>query len=230
MSSEDTTTPVVDKQEDASAKNSPEVGKKNSFWSKVAKTFELSEWGKKVSELRDIWGWSMLIPLILGFLLATVLVYTGQLPDYIIANKYKESLIDIGQKPSKIEKNILEQEPDWLQPYTHWLEREADYLKQAGTIKGYIICPVISQALTASPKFDWVIKAAPSFQLSGRAFRVTKEGLLEPLKLTKIDFATNRFTATRLRDGDKLLAILTISGEKDAPSGECKDFFQFAIE
>src|ERR1700730_9181322 len=126
-----------------------------------------------------------------------------------------------GARPSSIDTEPLKPLPEFLEPYYRWLEQEGDRMQGQNLIKGYTLCPVISKPLSSAPQFGWKLKASPGFELSGWAFRETKDNAFEPLRSIQTDAGSSLFKVLGCTDGDKLLAIIRVSWKGGVSKIEC---------
>lgn len=120
----------------------------------------------------------------------------------------------ITSKPSKIPIGIIEPPPDWLEPYLRELDGYAQEIKKRGEIKDYIVCTISSPSMTEASGFTWKLSMNDNYNLSGKAFRVTKSGVIQPLEVVKLGYGQLSCKVPDLDDGDKLFIvyILTTKG------------------
>lgn len=209
-------------------KNEPHATK--SVGRNIFETAKLFEWGKVIHGLGEIWGRGFLIALLIGFIISIALAFFGVLPDFLISGKYKGAVEEKpGVKPAHIELSSEDNLQDWLQPYTYWLEKEADDLKGKGLIKEYLVCSFVSDELPAAPQFEWVLKSSPDFELYGFAFRMAKDGTFQRLEIGKDNPSSVHFLIKGAKKGDKLLAILRISWKQMLTPGTCKDMIRSIV-
>ncbi|HWP55867.1 MAG TPA: hypothetical protein VN476_17185 [Pyrinomonadaceae bacterium] len=194
-----------------------------SLWWKIRETLALHSWIEVISKSVRIWGATGTAAFLLGGVTVAGLAFFGWLPKFVISEEYRNKPIKIGSKPNQV--RIIDDKPlpDWLQPYTFWLEQEAQARVDQKLVKGFILCPLISQEMGSSPEFKWMIKASPNFEVSGWGFSLSKDTYLSKLMVTD-ENPSLTFTVPSLTDGDRLVAILVVLGKESAPVGDCKDF------
>lgn len=195
---------------------------------KIKETLRLYSWVETLSKYIQIWGRTATIAFLLGGVIVASLAFFGLLPKFLISGKYGNVPLKIGVKPTQVRIINDKALPEWLQPYTFWLEQEAQAQVEQKTVKGFILCPLISEKLDASPEFNWMLKASPGFEVSGWGFSLGTDGRLYRLIVVHRDPSLT-FTVPNLTDGDRLVAILVVLGRDFAPSGNCEDFISSIV-
>jgi hypothetical protein len=138
-----------------------------------------------------------------------------------------------GAKPSSIDidKEASKRLPGFLEPYKRWLEEEGDRLRGQNLIEGFTLCTVISKPLSNASQFGWKLEASPGFEVSGLAFRQTKDNAFEPLGPGQNDAGSSLFKVPGCIKGDKLIAIVRVSWKKGGESKiECSVLYHSSVQ
>jgi hypothetical protein len=203
-----------------------------------------------LQNLYDINGSSALIIFAGGFIAACIfalgLFYSGKIPLSLIPDEYKQGsqsvnskdsqLSELRGKPSGLEVHTVESLPDWVTPIKAWLQGEASSWKKENLISGFMTEMVETQELSATNEFKWILKVSSSdYKIVGWGFRVTGQDpskfliALERKKITA-DRDSIVFTVPKCEKGDKLIAIIRVSWEKNATPVDFLSTFRSMIE
>lgn len=211
---------------------------------KIIKTFEEIPFIDKIIKFIKIWklNWkSFIIGMTIGATSLLFLVLSGKLPQFLVSKKYRRATIEITQptktrtKPRYVNIVSVEDPTNWLLPYGFWLEKEADDLKSEKLIKDYTVRLIVSEGLSQTPEFVWVLTASPGFKISGWAFReiiIDSLNFFEPLNAKK-DAAISdsiRFTVPECETGYRLIAILRVYWTQDLTLINFQDTFHSNVE
>ena len=140
---------------------------------------------------------------------------------------------EVRTRPAHLETELARNPPSWIRFEIFWLEKEADDLKRNNLVRGYMVCPVESQQLGATPDFHWVVRATPGYEISGSGYRQTSvqsSNLFEPLIATPTDSSLIRFAVPPCEKGDRLLAVIRISWMQAAVPQDCLSTIQSSVE
>ena len=195
MSNKDVQTPA------GSLQSGP--GKKNTIWDDFLEVIKELPWGVGpflVFTARRLGAKHFLlifVALLTGIISGWAVVYIGLAPDFVVSDKYKRGAqkadASLRTTPRSIEVTpVGEPNPDWLQPYVGWIEEEGQAQKDVEATLHVGSGAVFHVLQSPTTEFVWSLRASPGFELEGRAFRVTDDGLIQPLKSSKdgnsIDF------------------------------------------
>ncbi len=215
-------------------------GKWQAFAGIIEKTPVVGAIFKLLKSIYAFAGVPGIICLVFGFGLASFLVYLGQMPHFLIAEKYRASSAKTSQpaevraKPTDVKVHSAKS-IDWFTSHVYWLEREGDDLKGKNLIKDYMVNTVESEGLSATTKFNWVLEASPGFVISGWGFRVPNVGsskFFEPLN-AKRDSKTSDSISLEVpicEKGDRLLAVLRVSWKQDLKPTDFLSTFHSSIK
>lgn len=188
--------------------------------------------GNPLAYLIEHWGLRETVFGVIGWLVGWTLVYFGLAPKLLLRRSLEASpgATTPRARLERVALHLLEDLPDWLQPYSRWLEEEADDLVANQRIAGYRSCNLHAAGFEPSAGFRWQLKAAPGFEMSGWAFRHTREDLFQRLEPEKLDAATLRFAVPALDEGDELLTVLTVRGPQSMDMETCQDLVRSEVE
>jgi hypothetical protein len=178
--------------------------------------------GSSLAYLIEHWGIRETIFLIVGFAIGWVVVFSGKAPEVLVKG-YRVSTppTDPKDKPARIDILPAQAIPKGLDPYSFWLEKEIDSLKEQNIVKGYQSCSFYSQELSSTSKYTWKLEADLGYRISGRGFKLNHDGTIEILELSKPKDNIIDFTVPKSLQGYKLLALLALSWDRDLPVSEC---------
>jgi hypothetical protein len=166
-------------------------------------------------------GYRGIICLGIGFGLASLLIYLGLMPDFLIAEKYRHPPVtEVRTKPTDIRVHLAEP-VEWLKPHVRWLEKEGDDLTGKNVIKGYMANAFESAELSPTTEFNWMLEATPGFEINGFGFRLHNSGsskFFEQLNAIKKAPKLLIVEVPKCEKGDRLVAILRVSWKQDLES------------
>lgn len=177
--------------------------------------------GSFLAYVIEHWGIRETIFLIVGFAVGWGVVFSGKAPEHLVkAYRVSTPPTEPKDKPGRID-IITAQVPKGLEPYSFWLEKEIDSLKEQNIVNGYQSCSFSSQELSSTSKFIWKLEADLGYRISGRGFKLNNDGTIEILELSKPKDGIIDFTVPKSLQGYKLLALLAVSWDRDLPVSEC---------
>lgn len=185
--------------------------------------------GKPSAWVYKHWGPTGLTSLFAGLLLGVGLSYFGALPNGLVADSYKGGAkkSTSGIRLTSFEADPLpDPKPEWLQPYSDWLDDEAAAKRSEGTRAG--VGAVIAPALQSTQRFKWELKALPGFDLNGRAFKVTADGyvkMLEPIKNQQSIY----FEVPECNQGDKIVGLILATWKGSQTQVDIMDTFRSSV-
>jgi hypothetical protein len=181
------------------------------------------------------WGWAGLALFASGIVLTLALVKFPVLPDWFISEGYKGT--SGNEQPAETKRvkaqdfavNIIEQEPAWLKTQITFLTFEGIFHQQIDRQMRFIAKAVDHEFAQPTDEFKWSISTEAEFAITAIAFRVTKQGLLEPLESTASPHLV-LFKVPKCETGDKLVAVLRIQFKSQQSPSDVRSTFRTAVQ
>lgn len=126
----------------------------------------------------------------------------------------------------------LDREPDWLRLISQGYRLQA-HLDGRANSEGnfqYNVSSVDFKLPTATKRFTLALSPSePQFRITGRAFRVTKAGLVQPLNFEGVENSI-RFNVPECEAGDNVVTVLKASWSGDSSVQDIRSTFRLEIK
>lgn len=219
------------------------AGRKSTVWDDALEVIKELPWGigpslvfiaRRLGVRRSLVFTVFIVMLLTGVAVGWAIVYFGLAPNLIVSDKYKRDpkKADDSERrtPSSIEVTPLgDPKPDWIQPYVIWLEDEGQAQKDLDTALHVGVGAVIHELQVPTTDFVWSLKANPGFDVDGRAFWVTNDGFIKPLKTVKNGHSVD-FDVPKCEKKEKLYAVVIARWKGDMSLVEIQSTFASIIK
>lgn len=171
---------------------------------------------------------------LVGIMGGWAFTYFGWAPNFVVSEKYRRSTLkaEASQRsmPHSIEVvPINDPKPEWLRPYMIWMEDESDAQKAVDATLHVGVGAVSHVLQSPTTEFVWSLKASPGFEVDGRAFRLTSEGLIQPLKHRK-DGNSIYFEVPECEKQEELYAVVLAKWKGEIPPVDIESTFSSTIK
>jgi len=124
---------------------------------------------------------------------------------------------------------VAEPNPDWLRPYVKWIEEEGQAQKDVEITLRVGSGAVLHVLQSPTTAFVWSLRASPGFELDGRAFRITNDGLIQPLKSYK-DGNSIDFDVPECEKKESLYAVVMAKWKGEISPADIQSTFNSTIK
>jgi len=161
-------------------------------------------------------------------------VYFGWAPNFVVSEKYRWNTrkAEASQRSTPTSIGVVpinDPKPEWLRPYIIWMEDEADAQKAVDATLHVGVGAVSHVLQSPTTEFSWSLKAGPGFDVDGRAFRMTTEGFIQPLKHRK-DGNSIYFEVPECEKREELYAVVIAKWKGEMPPVDIESTFNSIIK